>query len=310
MDRRAFLLTGASGILSRRLPAASTTTKLKVSIFSKHLQFLQGRALAEGAAEIGFDGLDLTVRKGGHVEPERVAEDLRPLVRVIRERGLEVPMITSGIVDADTPHAEKVVETIAALGIRYYRWGDFRYEAAKPVAGQLEALKPRVEKLARLNERHRVCAIYHTHSGIGRVGASIWDLYLLLKDFDPNLVAVNYDTGHATIEGGYGGWMNSLRIIGPYLRGVAVKDFVWAKNSQGEWRPRWCPLGEGMVRFPQFFEMLAQRNFSGPLQVHYEYPLGGADTGKREITVDRAQVFAAIKRDLEQLRAWMRQAGL
>ena len=82
----------------------------KVAIFSKHLQFLQGEALARGAAEIGFDGIDITVRKGGHIEPDRVRQNLPALVKTIRAQGLEVPMISTGIVDADTPFAEDMVE--------------------------------------------------------------------------------------------------------------------------------------------------------------------------------------------------------
>jgi L-ribulose-5-phosphate 3-epimerase len=36
--------------------------RLKINIFSKHLQFLNYYDLAEAAAEMGFDGIDLTVR--------------------------------------------------------------------------------------------------------------------------------------------------------------------------------------------------------------------------------------------------------
>ena len=45
-----------------------------------------------------------------------------------------------------------------------------------------------------------------------------------------------------------------------------------------------------MVRFPQFFGMVAESGFDGPLQMHFEYPLGGRENG--------AQVYAAMKRDL------------
>lgn len=307
------LLAGAAGVLAgpAAAPAAPRAPRpLKVSVFSKHLRFLQGQELARGAVEIGFDGVDLTVREGGHVEPARVAQDLPPLVKVLREHGLEVPMITSGIVDAETPDAEAVLKTIAELGIRHYRWGGFRYQPERPIPEQIEALKPRVARLAGLNQRYQVCAMYHTHSGLGQVGASIWDLYLLLKDFDPNAVAVNFDIGHATIEGGYGGWMNSLRVSIPHLGGIAVKDFLWEKSPQGDWQPRWRPLGEGMVRFPQFFRMVALSGFSGPLQVHYEYPLGGAESGNTTIAIGREQVFAAMKGDLKLLRGWLAEAGL
>jgi L-ribulose-5-phosphate 3-epimerase len=35
--------------------------RLKINIFSKHLQFLNYHDMAEAVAEMGFDGIDLTV---------------------------------------------------------------------------------------------------------------------------------------------------------------------------------------------------------------------------------------------------------
>jgi sugar phosphate isomerase/epimerase len=309
LSRRA-LLWGAGFSLRRALARPAPAQKLKVSIFSKHLQFLRGEDLARGAAELGFDGVDLTVRKGGHVEPERVAQDLPPLVKLLHAHGLETPMITAGIVDADTPYAEDIVKSMANLGIRNYRWGDLRYTGNEPLAAQLERMKPRVAKLAALNARYNVCAMYHTHSGIGLVGASIWDLHILLQDLDPNAVGINYDVGHAVIEGGFGGWINSFHIAGRHLRGIAVKDFVWAKDAKGAWREQWVPLGEGMVQFPKFFGMVAEADFMGPLQLHFEYPLGGANDGKTTLTLPREQVLGAMKRDLAKLRGYLAQANL
>jgi sugar phosphate isomerase/epimerase len=306
MNRRSFLLAAAA---VSALPAAPR--KLKVAVFSKHLHFLKGEELAKAAASAGFDGLDITVRPGGHVEPARVAQDLPPLVKLIRANGLEVPMITSGIEDADTPHAEAVIRTIADLGIRHYRWGGYKYDpAGPPLADQLAAFRPKVGKLAALNAKYKVGAMFHTHSGINLVGAPIWDLYILLKDLDPQSVGVNYDIGHATIEGGFGGWIDSFRVLGPYVRGVAVKDFLWEKDAKGNWNAEWKPLGEGMVRFPEFFRMLARTGFNGPLQIHYEYPLGGAQDGKRQLTIPQDQVLSAMKRDLQTLRGYLRGADL
>src|SRR4030042_5508361 len=48
----------------------------KISIFSKHLQWLYYKKMAHVVNEIGFDGADLTVRPGGHVVPDRGEEDL------------------------------------------------------------------------------------------------------------------------------------------------------------------------------------------------------------------------------------------
>jgi sugar phosphate isomerase/epimerase len=152
--------------------------------------------------------------------------------------------------------------------------------------------------------------MYHTHSGIAEVGASMWDLYLLLKDFDPEAVSANYDIGHATVEGGSGGWIHSTRLLLPYMRGIAVKDFRWERGEKG-WTVRWCSLGEGMVNFARFFSMVKESGFSGPVQVHMEYDeLGGADAGRTDVSIPRDKLLAIMRRDMDALRRAMREAGL
>ncbi|HEX4770782.1 MAG TPA: TIM barrel protein [Bryobacteraceae bacterium] len=315
VTRRAALLTGLAFVAAAPQSAAEGNAQpaarnLKVAIFSKHLQFLEGAELARCVAELGFDGIDLTVRAGGHVEPASAATALPPLVSLIREQHLEVPMVTTDIIDADSPNARTVLKTLAGLGIRYYRWGGFQYRDDAPFARQLEDFRKRAAALAALNAEYNVCAIYHTHSGVNLVGAPVWDIFEILKDLDPNAVAINYDVGHATVEGGLGGWIDSFRLSTSHIRGVAIKDFVWQQEANGNWNPQWRPLGQGMVRFPKFFSLLAATSFDGPVQLHFEYPLGGADAGKRQITIDRAQVFSAMRRDLERLRTYLNGSGL
>jgi sugar phosphate isomerase/epimerase len=297
MNRRSFISTLGAGAAV----ALASTTMPKLSIFSKHLQFLEGAELADAIVEIGVPSVDLALRKGGHIEPSRVKQDLPPLLKIFAERNLQLAMATTDIVDAESPFAESVLETLADHGVHHYRWGGFKFDPSTSVVDQIESLKPRVAKLAELNRKHGMCAMYHTHSGLNQIGAAIWDLHLLLKDFDPRSVAVNYDIGHATVEGGFGGWIESLNVTGRYLRGVALKDVYWKKSADGQWRSQWCPIGEGMVHFEEFFATLRRVNFEGPMQVHYEYPLGGAESGKREIHISKAEVIAAMKRDVTKL---------
>jgi sugar phosphate isomerase/epimerase len=198
----------------------------------------------------------------------------------------------------------------AALGIRHYRFGAFKWDAGKPYDAQLDAMQPRLAKLAALNVRYQMCAMYHTHSGVGVVGASIWDLWALMRDLDPKAVGVNFDVSHAVIEGGLGGWIDSFKITGDHLRGIAVKDFAWEKDAKGAYQAQWKPIGEGMVKLPEFFGMVARTPFNGPLQVHFEYPLGGAENGTRTLTIPKQDVLAAMKRDLEKVRGMLARAGL
>ncbi len=307
-SRRDFLAALPAAALAQ---SAAPGERVRVCVFSKHFHWTDCKEMAGMAAAIGFDGIDLTVREGGHVEPERVAAELPRAVETIRAAGLEAPMITAGIVDTESPHAEAIVKTAAALGIRYYRWGGFRYRDGGNITGQLEGLKPRVKALADLNRQYKVCAMYHTHSGVGQVGASIWDLWWLLKDFDPHAVGFNLDIGHATVEGGFGGWIHSTRLAAPWLRGTAIKDFRWGQNARGEWAPQWCGLGEGMVNFRRYFAMLKQIGFHGPLQLHFEYPeLGDAHAGRKVSSIPKEKFVSILHRDLDRLKGWLREAQL
>jgi sugar phosphate isomerase/epimerase len=305
------LMAGLAGAAAATLKAETKPdAHYAICAYSKHWQWTDVKETAEIAARMGYDGIDLTVRKGGHVLPERVADDLPKAEETIRKAGMKLTMITGDIEDTQSPYCENVLKTLAKLGVRWYRWGNLRYDLTKSIAPQLAGFQARAKDLAAMNKEYGVCAIYHTHSGVGWVGASIWDLYLILKDLDPNAVAVNYDVGHATVEGGLGGWIHSANLTMPMMKGVAVKDFnSWARNAKGVWMPGWCELGQGQVNFKQFFPMLKAARFTGPLQLHMEYPdLGGADTGKTKLTIPKEQLLAIMQRNLDTLKRLLREA--
>jgi sugar phosphate isomerase/epimerase len=285
--------------------AAAQPEPLRLAIMSKFLQFLDIPHMAAAAKEMGFDGIDLCVRDGAHVLPDRCEEDLPKAVEAIKKAGLEVPMITSAIVDAQSPHAEKVLRTANRLGIRHYRWGGFRYVEGTSIPEQLESFKPRIRDLGALNRQYEMTAMYHTHSGPNEVGACIWDLWYIIKDFNPDEVGVNYDVGHATVEGGFGGWIHDTRLIMPYTRGIAIKDFKWGVDAKGRWSPMWCPLGEGMVDYKQYLPMVKGAGFCGPVQLHFEYPLGGVENGGTKPTLPLEKVYASMRKDLSLVRRWL-----
>jgi sugar phosphate isomerase/epimerase len=338
MSRRSLLLgaamSGALHAFAKDTPedgvAADTRSgipdKLKICIFSKHLQWASISDAAAIARDIGFDGVDITVRADGHVSPERVETDLPAAVEAVHRAGLAVPMITTEIMSVQTPHADAVLKTASHLGIRNYRWGFVPYPADKGIAESLVALRPQMKALAALNQEHQICGMYHTHSGPGLVGAPIWDLWNLFQGLDPRWIGVNYDIGHATVEGGYGGWIDSSRLVMSQMRGIALKDFTWQQNKgknthadpfdkalgiQNAWVPHWCHPGEGMVNLSGFFAILKEAgSFEGPVQLHFEYPLGGAENGKRTLTLPKQEVIDAMRRDLTYVRKAMSEKEL
>lgn len=307
-------LLGAAAGLTAALRAAYPAPSEQhptICAFSKHFQWTDVRGAATTVRDLGYEAIDLTVRPAGHVLPERVAEDLPKAAEVIQSAGLKLAMITSHIVDVKSPHAEEVLQTLQALKVRHYRWGGFRYDLKRDLPGQLVEFKARVKDLAAMNQHYGLTAMYHTHSGVTQVGASMWDLYLLLKDFDTDAVSANYDIAHATVEGGFGGWIHSTKLLLPYTRGIAVKDFKWIQNEKGAWVPGWCALGQGMVDFKKFFAMMKASGFSGPLQLHMEYPeLGTASTGKFESSIPKDKLLPMMKRDLDLLKSMLHEAGI
>src|SRR5262245_19230429 len=348
MNRREFLyFSGAAAATSTRIVGQSPSSspiKLKIDAYSRHLQWLRTpEEVAVAVKEMGYDGLDLTVRPyPGHVDPAKVKTDLPLFVNALRKNGVEVHAITCPITDADSPNAEDILRTASELGIRYYWWGTFRYEADKPVLAQLDALKPRVVKLAALNAKYKMCAMYHTYAN-GAVGSAIWDLLYVMKDMDPAAVGFHFDIGHMSVAGPTGNWALGLRAAGPYVRGLSVKDSLLEKNDgsqtqevpaaeseagaggrggrggrgggrggagSGGWRVRQVPLGEGMVQLPQFAAVLKEIHFNGPVEIQSEYPNGGANNAADKITLPREQVLGAMRKDQEVLRKAFRDAGL
>src|SRR5579872_843596 len=82
-------------------------------LFSKPVPQLSWTELAQSAKRAGYGGIDLTVRRDGHVKPANVVEDLPKAVAAIRGAGMEVPMITTELVSGDEPTAAPVLSTAA-----------------------------------------------------------------------------------------------------------------------------------------------------------------------------------------------------
>jgi sugar phosphate isomerase/epimerase len=275
-----------------------------ICIFSKHLQWLSISELVGTVKELGFQGVDLTVRKGGHVDPALAMTDLPKAVEVLRNGGLQVPMMVTDIVDADHPDTETLLKTAGQLGIGYYRMGYLKYDPKMSVMKNLDIHKVRIRKLAEMNQKYNIHGAYQNHAGTN-VGGAVWDLWELLRDVDPRWLGCQYDIKHATAEGGMS-WVNGLDVLQKHVRCMDIKDFIWQKKD-GKWQNVNVPLGEGMVDFKTYFNLLRKHGISGPFSLHLEYSLGGADKGALQISISRNEVLSAMKRDLQTLQKLIKE---
>lgn len=265
------------------MQAAAKRSRPPLCLFSKHLPKLNYQDLGKTVKRLGFDGVDLTVRPQGHVLPERAAEDLPRAAAVIRDEGVEVPMITTGLLSAGDPAVKSTLSTAGRLKIPYYKLGYWRYGRQNDIAARLSEVRRDAAGLVALGREFGVAAGFHNHSG-DNVGEAVWDTQAIIADMDPRWIGYYFDPCHATAEGGVAGWDIALRLALPRLKMVALKDFYWEK-SNGKWKMKMCPMGEGMVDWTKVFSMLATARFTGPISLHMEY--------------DPADEMAAIARDFE-----------
>lgn len=271
---------------------------LDIYIFSKHLQFLNYKDMCESSKEMGFDGIDLTVRPKGHVLPENVTEDLPKATAQMIAFGLSPKMLSTNIISSEDPIQKKVLETAKNLGYEYYRTAWLKYDTNTEILENIRNAKTKLQELASLNKELGLKGTYHNHSG-NYIGSAIWDLQKVLKDIPPNHLGCQYDIMHATVEGGKN-WEIGFHLIKPYINSLVIKDFKWGKVAN-KWKPIFTPLGEGMVDFNKYFSLLKQNNINVPISLHVEYDLGGAEHGNNP-TINKNEVFRRIQKDLEFIR--------
>jgi len=267
-------------------------------LFSKPLPGMNWRRLAQAAKSVGFGGIDLTVRQGGHVRPDRAAEDLPKAVEAIREEGLGVPMITTELISAEDPAARVILSTAAKLSIPFFKPGYYQYKMFN-VRRELEAAASHFRGLVSLSKQYGIQAGYHNHEQY--IGAPVWDIASIIDTLDPQWVGFYFDARHAVAEGGVGGWKIATNLVMPRLKMVAAKDFWWEKTETG-WAARNCPLGEGMVDWRYFVNALASGGFQGPISLHLEYDVAGETNAAKE-----NNILAALHRDVQFLKARLRE---
>ena len=248
MNRREFLqgslgVSAAGSLLARAFTAQASsqttvpatvpvTRRLILDANSRSLQWLRSAdEVAEAAIEMVCGGVCPTVQAHpGHVDPARVTQELPAFVNRLRAHGLRVTQIKGpAINDVGQPNAEAIVGAAAQAGCTHYSLGGFTYDLAKPLQPQLDAIKSRVEKFVRLNQKHRITLVFDTVPGPTSVGGVVLDLLSVLKEFDPKYVGLHWDTGHMALHGD-GMWETLMRLAGPHIAAIGWRDRGWVQD--------------------------------------------------------------------------------
>lgn len=268
---------------------------MRYVLFTDNLADLSVPQAAESARASGFDGLDLTVRPGGHVRPEDTGVGLAEASRAAERAGSPIAMISTAITDRDSPHAEAIFTAAAHHDVRRLKLGYWPYEPFGGLTKQLDRARGQLEGLVKLGRTYHVLPCVHCHSGpLLASGGPL--LYLILKDFDPADVGAYVDPMHMTIEGGLSGWELGLDLLGPWVALAGIKNYRWVadrRDDRGQMRYRWeyVPLADGQAPLPEFVARLKQLRYDGIVSLHSEYK--GASSFRKLSTPELLEQSAA-----------------
>lgn len=248
---------------------------MKYVLFTDNLSDLNIEQVSPAVKEAGFDGIDITLRPGGHVKPEHAEMGLAAARAVADRHEVSIPMASTAIADVDSPHAEDVIAACAHYGVKQIKLGYWRYEPFGTIQQQIDTAKKKLDRIVKLARKYHVQPCVHVHSGdILTNGGPI--LYLLLKDYSPDEVGAYVDPMHMTVEGGLFGWEMGLDLLVPWVALVGIKNFRWQqleRNERGqmEYRTEYVPLADGQANLPRFMDRLREMSYDGVVSLHSEY---------------------------------------
>ncbi len=276
-------------------------------VFSKHLWGPSLDETGRRLAEMNVGAIDLTVRPGGHVEPERAADDLPAAAEALGEHDVRIGMITTQITDATEATTESILRTASRLRIRYYKLGYWRYHGFRSIKSRRGEVAARLRDLAALNLEYGIHGGFHNHSA-DFFGALPGDTEAVLEQVAPEAIGVYFDPAHASIEGSSYGWLMGMDLLADRITMLAVKDYRWIPNTGRHQAGRlysseFCPLGEGNTCWPSVVECLNEIGFNGPVSFHSEYQ---GPHSFQDLSVD--EVFEQTRKDVQQFACWTEAA--
>ncbi len=246
-----------------------------ICVYSGCLSKIPYAQLSEIVGQIGYDGVDLTVMQGGHVDPSKYPVDLDRAFQTFQDAGLELPMVTTSFTSPSQPYAYAIMYVSAELGARFCRLGTWPSADAAPQPAQIANMRAMMMRndlvqFAATATRCKITALLANHAG-SFPGRSIPEVEAMVAGVDRTAIGYCFDPVQAVMEArAANGWETALSAALPRLAAVALSDVAFDKEGDGvKMRP--CPMGEGVIDWKKFFSALAAARFHGPISMHMDY---------------------------------------
>jgi len=279
LERRKLLqlaMLAASAPLQRTADATQTKKRVTPSVcaYTEHFQKLPIPEVCRVFKQIGVDGLDLTVRPGGHIEPRNAKRELPLAGKTAKQHGLKIMMLTTAIT---TPNqqATDILTACRDLGIAKIKLGYHRAGEFGNLSRRMDEVRKSLATIADFAAPFGVLPCVHVHSG-PTIPSNGFVLHQLIKDLPPDRIGAYLDSYHMTITGGNGGWRQAVETLKPWIALVALKNFKWHAQKrddigQQRWTTDYCRLADGIAPIPDFIRTVQQAGYKGFYTLHTEY---------------------------------------
>jgi len=220
--------------------------------------------MAETLSKMGFEGVELPVRPGFQVEPDRVAEALPEAAKVLADHGLKIGSVAG-------PTDEPTIAACGEAGVPVIRICVHIPEGANRLEWEASQRKE-FEAVTGALAAHGVAVGVQNHCD--REVSSTAGVMRLVEPFDPRHVGIVLDFGHCGLAGEPVDI--ALDTAASHLLMVNFKNAFWRRTSGPEaeraaWQHYWTTGRHGMSDWPAAAAELKKRGYDGDVCLTAEY---------------------------------------
>ncbi|HEY5560273.1 MAG TPA: TIM barrel protein [Clostridiaceae bacterium] len=214
-------------------------------------------------SDMGFKGIEFSLREGYQVEPSNAQKGLIQLVKVMEQHDVMVTSI-AGSTDENTFEAcaaagIPIIRILANLDLKIGYWS------------AVDNVKRKIEKIIPLCQKYNVkIGIQHHY---GPMISNSMELYQLIKDYDPRYVGAIWDSAQSILAGEEP--EQGLDIIWSHLCLVNLKNVFYRRTSGPELEAKWeryfTTGKQGLASWPRIINYLESKGYNGAICLTHEY---------------------------------------
>jgi sugar phosphate isomerase/epimerase len=230
-------------------------------------------------AAAGYEGIELRVHGNCHVSLQELQRRCDEIKRRVEAHQLELRVYSTSFGVNEPGAIDAMIDICARTGVRYFRvmpplagvaavrnLSTDRavvpsYRHCMPPGEILRSVRRTLQHLSRRTRLAGVCALLEIHWGT--VMSSFTSAHALVRDLDPEAIAITFDPANMVIEGKED-WEYGIDLLREHLANVHIKNVSWVRQD-GTWTWQWDGLQQGMVEWPQLFRLLESRGYRGML---------------------------------------------